>query len=61
MLSELSGTFVPEPDIDAILLLTGLTWATRPDLVLDFSFGLGLGDDAPDFLLLLGFTRNFGR
>lgn len=59
--SELSGTFVPEQDIDAILLLTGLTWANRPDLVLDFSFGLGLGDDAPDFLLLLGFTRNFGR
>ncbi len=61
MFSELSGVFAPDRDYEAVVLLTGMTWSARPDLLLDFSLGFGLADDAPDFLVLLGFTRNFGR
>jgi hypothetical protein len=33
----------------------------RPDLVLDGSVWLPASDDAPETIVALGFTRNFGR
>ena len=58
---EVAGVIVPEFDAEAAFTIIGLTYAPRPALVLDVAVLLGLNDDAADFQLLFGFTRNFGR
>lgn len=60
VLGELSGIFVPDRHVDAVQFLAGTTYTVRPDLVFDAALGFGLTDDAPDFVLIFGFTHNFG-
>ncbi len=57
---ELSLVAVPERDFEPFTLLVGAARRVSADLVLDFSLGLGLSDDAPDLRLLLGLTTNLG-
>ncbi len=59
--AELAGIFVPSQDISIGLLTVGAAWAPEPDLVFDAAVVAGLSSDAPDFLFLIGLTRNFGR
>ncbi len=57
---ELAGIFVPDKDLDSVFLTVGGAWSPVPGLVLDTGFVLGLSQDAPDFALLIGFTRSLG-
>ncbi|MCB9916670.1 MAG: transporter [Planctomycetes bacterium] len=57
--AELSQRVQPGPD-DPSALVTGLAWAWSPSLVLDAAVSVGLDDDAPDAVWMLGLTTNFG-
>jgi hypothetical protein len=58
---ELAGIFIPEADVDALFTTWGVAYTVAPYLVFDVGLQLGLSDDANDFALLVGFTRNFGH
>lgn len=58
---ELAGRFQPENDIEAVFLTVGGAFRYAPWMYLDAGLAVGLTDDAPDLLLLLGLTRSAGR
>ncbi len=58
---ELTEHWIPEQDIQALFLTTGLAFAVTPAWVLDTAVIVGLNDDAPGLQVTVGFTRNFGR
>jgi len=57
---ELAGLFVPERDDEQVVMTLGLTWAWMPGRVFDAGAAFGLTDDAPDAVLLFGFTTGLG-
>jgi len=58
--AELAVDLVPEHDVSAWLLTVGATQLVREDLAWDVGLGIGLSDDAPDLVVFVGDTRNFG-
>lgn len=59
--AEVGLVLTPERDNEALFSILGGTWSPVPGLVFDTGVLLGLNDDAPDFALVFGFTRNLGR
>lgn len=57
---ELAGVFVDDRNYDALFATLGGAWSPVPGLVLDSGIVLGLSDDAPDFAVVVGLTRNAG-
>jgi hypothetical protein len=57
---EIAGVFVPELNEDQAVMTMGLTWAWMPGRVFDAGVAFGLTDDAPDAVLLFGFTTGLG-
>ena len=60
LFGELAGSFLPDEDIENVAALIGLAWSPHPDLVFDLAIAAGLTDDASDFRVLIGLTRNLG-
>lgn len=58
---ELNLALTPERDNEALFTILGGTWSPTPGLVFDTGILVGLNDDAPDFALVFGLTRNLGR
>lgn len=58
---EVAGVFQPENDLESISLTVGGAFRYAPWMYLDLGLSVGLTDDAPDVLVLLGLTRNVGR
>ncbi len=58
---ELAGVFIPEQDDEQVFTTLGFTFNPRASLVFDLGVVIGLSDDAPDFQLVFGMTRNFGH
>ncbi|MHC4516879.1 MAG: transporter [Planctomycetota bacterium] len=58
--AELAALETPEQDLNEILTTFGFTYAVSKDLVLDVGVIVGLNDDADDFQIVFGFTKNFG-
>jgi len=58
---ELVGSFVPERDQGAVFTIVGVTLSPHPAVVFDVAAVVGLNEDAPDFQLLFGLTRNLGQ
>lgn len=58
---ELAGVLVPESDFESVFTTLGATYAHTPSLVLDAAVAIGLSQDAPDVVFLVGLTRNLGR
>lgn len=58
--AELAAVEVPEQDLNQIFTTTGFTYAVSKDLVLDVGVVVGLSNDADDFQVVFGFTKNFG-
>ena len=58
--AELAAVETPEHDLNEIFTTVGFSWAVSPDLVLDAGVVVGLNDDAQDFQVVFGFTKNFG-
>jgi len=61
LFAELSDRSVAEQDSHVGQLRLGHAISVRPDLILDWSVWLPLTQDAPETILAVGFTRNFGR
>lgn len=59
--NELSCIWIPEQDEEQLSFLAGLSYPQGPSTVIDGAFSLGLTDDAPDFVLLVGVTHSIGR
>jgi len=57
---ELAGLWRPEHDTERLLATLGVAKTWAPGRVVDLGFALGVGDDAPDFQLLVGTTINLG-
>ena len=57
---EVSGTFLPEDSEEFGLLLLGGTYTPYPAVVFDVAAATGLTSESPDFVVLAGFTTNFG-
>lgn len=55
-LSHVSGV----DGVDPLVATVGVTRALAPNVGLDVGVALGLNDDAPDAIFLLGITLNFG-
>lgn len=58
---ELAGVFIPEQDDEQVFTTLGVTYSPLASMVFDFGVVIGLSDDAPDFQLVVGMTRNFGH
>jgi len=58
---ELAGQFLPAQDYEPIFTYFGGYYDFAQWMVFDFGFLVGLNNDAPDFALTFGLTRNFGR
>jgi hypothetical protein len=58
--AELTGQYLPAQDLASAFLISGGTFEVREDFVLDAAILLGLSDDAPNFQILFGATKNFG-
>jgi hypothetical protein len=54
-------TTIHEQDFEAGAVQTGAYFEASPSLVLDAALAVGFGPDAPDVLLLSGFTKNLGH
>lgn len=57
---ELAFLWTPEQDDEQLLAIGGFQWAYRPGMIFDASLLLGLSPDAPDAVLQVGTTINFG-
>jgi Putative MetA-pathway of phenol degradation len=60
LLGELAAVEVPEQDLNAVFTTAGFAYTVSKDLVLDVAVVVGLNDDAPDFQVVFGFTKNLG-
>jgi len=60
LFGEVAAVLVPELDQEQVFTTVGLTHATARSLVVDLGVIVGLSDDAEDFGVVLGFTRNLG-
>lgn len=58
---EVAGVLVPEQDAETVFTTLGFAWTRDPSLVFDVGVVLGLSDEAADWQVLVGLTRNFGR
>lgn len=58
--TELFGRFVPDSDIDDVVLNLGLLYGVDDELLLDGAVRLGLTEDASDVTLTFGVTKLFG-
>lgn len=58
--TELTGQLTPAQDQQSLFVISGGTFAVSDSFVLDAAVLLGLSEDAPDFQLLFGATKNFG-
>lgn len=57
---ELAGVFIDDRNYDAVFTTLGGNWSPVPGLVLDAGIVLGLSNDAPDYAIVIGLTRNLG-
>jgi hypothetical protein len=57
---ELALLWTPEQDDEQLVLTLGVAYAHLPGVVFDLGGAFGLSDDAPDAVLLLGATLDFG-
>ncbi len=58
---EIAGLLVPEEDAEQYLATFGVTYNPSTFLVFDAGISVGLNDEAPDAVFLIGFTENLGR
>lgn len=58
---EMAGQFVPDLDLESIYTTGGVTFRASDDFVYDAGLVLGLSNDAPDLVLMIGMTHNLGR
>ncbi|MFT7480697.1 MAG: hypothetical protein ACI80N_004012 [Gammaproteobacteria bacterium] len=57
------GTYLwtPEQDDEQLFATLGVTYARTPALIFDASIRFGITPDAPDFIVLVGLTQNYGQ
>jgi hypothetical protein len=58
--AELAAVETPDQNLNEIFTTIGFSWAVSPDFVLDAGVVVGLNDDAQDFQIVFGFTKNLG-
>lgn len=57
---ELAAILIPDQDVEQVFTTFGVTYNPHASLVFDLGLALGLNDEAPDYRLVIGFTRNLG-
>jgi hypothetical protein len=59
--AEIATLIEPEPEASISFATLGLTYNPGGLLVFDAGLAIGLDEEAPDLVLLFGFTQNLGR
>ena len=58
--AEVAGIVEVEADTEQLLLTTGAGYFVRDNLALDVGLAVGLSEESPDLMLMVGFTHNWG-
>lgn len=59
--AEIATIIEGERDLEPVLLTTYGQYALNPSMMLDAGLRVGLSEDSPDVVLLIGLTTNLGR